>query len=329
MILTRAPLRISLFGGGTDVPEYFSKFTGHVISFTFNKFVYVAIHPRFETSFRLAYADLELADTVTDIRHPIIRNALLMKDFTKPLEIHSIADIPSAGSGLGSSSAYSLALLKALNNMKGYFSSPSQLAEEAYYLERELCKDSVGKQDHYASSFGGLNHLEFQKSGEVKVTPIIENNLVDEIEKSSILIYTGIQRSAKPLLQEQSKNILQQKTIERYHRVRDLSLEALSRFKSGDMNQIGELLHESWNLKKGFYNGVSNTAVDEIYERARNAGASGGKLLGAGGGGFIYLWVDPRKRQRVKEKLSDLISMDIRIELSGVKSVLGGLGELP
>ncbi len=302
MIISKTPMRLSFVGGGSDLPSYYREFGGAVLSTSINKFVYLTINKRFGPGFRVSYSRTEEVDSVAKIEHKIVRNTLLSLgvDGAGPddgVEITSIADIPSRGSGLGSSSAFTVGLLHALHAYKGRYRAKSQLASEACEIEIERCGEPIGKQDQFATAFGGLNVICFHRDDSVTVEPVLVSaEVMDEIESELVMFYTGVGRSASDLLKVQSEEVAADsgkqrtlgKMVEMVYTLRD-------GITAGDVRMVGDILHENWMMKKSLAGGISNPLIDEAYERACKAGARGGKLLGAGGGGFL-VFSAPRER---------------------------------
>ena len=326
-IAARAPFRLSFAGGGTDLPSFFNTATGTVLSTTIDKYVYVVINSRdhifgqgiddpFSYKFRLSYSNTENVQSADQISHPIVREALKLLRIDEPLDIATMADVP-AGTGLGSSGTFSVCLLHALHTYKGDPINPQQLAEEAAHIEINLLNRSVGKQDHYAAAFGGLNTYNFYNDGTVEVNPLdIDLFAINTIFESLILLNTGISRSSTSVLDEQNANSANNRdyllTIKRHaEQVRELIIEGF------DVAKFGQLLHDTWTQKRKLATKVSSTHIDELYETALRNGAIGGKICGAGGGGFLLLVGDPEKRNTTKQSLRQLSAMDFKYESEG------------
>lgn len=323
MIITRTPLRVSFFGGGTDLPAFYLREQGAVVSTSIDKYVYITINkltPYFRHRILLKYSQSELVDSVDDIRHPIIREAMKMTGVVDRVEITSMADIP-AGTGLGSSSAYAVALLHALHTFKGEFVSAARLAEEACEIEIQRLKDPIGKQDQYIAAYGGICHIRFNPDESVFVDPVIcAYETKRALEEHLLMFYTGVTRSAGEIL-----NVQRTATADKMEvliRMRDLCTEALHVLRQGkSLNRFGELLHESWQYKRTIVDTISNDAIDDYYERALAAGALGGKLLGAGGGGFLLFYVEKQNQHRVREALCNLQELPFHFEPQGSKVI--------
>ena len=291
MLVTRTPMRISLGGGGTDLPSYYSRYGGFLVSAAINKYVYVILNRRFEDSIRVSYSKTEIVDSVDDIEHPIVREALRMMEIDGGLEIVSIADLP-ASTGLGSSSSFTVGLLNALHTFKREHVTPQQLAEEAYTIEVEILKEPIGKQDQYIGAFGGITSLEIQRDGQVHVSPVqVGDSGIHEIESNVLLFYTGIQRKASEVLEEQNQAVSdgEEQVVEAMHAIKAIGYEVKEALEAGDVTRFGELLRRHWEVKKLLSSKVSSSQIDTWYETALQYGVLGGKIIGAGGGGFFML----------------------------------------
>lgn len=326
MIISKTPFRVSFAGGGSDLPEFFRQSYGAVVSSAIDKFVYLAIHRFFESRFVLKYSRTEVADSVDQIEHPLIRECLRLVGSEEFLEITSFADIPSSGSGLGSSSAFSVGLINALLCLKGRMPSYETCAAHACEVEIETLGEPIGKQDQYAAAYGGLNYIRFNADGSVQVDPIIlERASWEAIDDRLLLFYTGVTRRSSDVLVEQRRNILTDpERLGDLSRIRDQADELRGSLAEGDIDAIGRAMHEGWARKKRMATGVSSPAFDSIYETARSAGAIGGKLLGAGGGGFFLFYVLPRNRQAVIDSLSRLRHIDFHLERQGTRIIYVG-----
>jgi D-glycero-alpha-D-manno-heptose-7-phosphate kinase len=325
MIISRTPFRISLFGGGTDYPAWFREHGGAVVGTAIDKYCYLTVRrlpPFFEHKSRIVYSQIELVHDHAEVRHPAVRGVLTEKGITEGLEIHHDADLP-ARSGLGSSSAFTVGLLNALNAFNGRMVSKRELGLEAIRIEQDVLKESVGCQDQLWAAFGGLNHIEFFPDGEFAVSPIIlPAGRREELRQSLMLFFTGFSRFASDFAQDQLKNINQRKNQLRAMAGMVNSAIDILRDVRAPIRELGELLHQSWVLKRELANSVSNARIDEIYEAGCAAGATGGKLLGAGGGGFMVFVVEPERREAVREKLKNLIYVSFGFDAEGSKIVL-------
>jgi len=289
MILSRAPTRITLGGGGTDLKSYYSKHGGFLIAGAIDRYCTILANRKFDDGIRLSYSQTENRDKVADIEHRIFRAALEFSGIGKGIELHSTADVPAA-CGLGSSSTFTVALLNALHAYKKDFVTQEQLAEEACHIEIEILGEPIGKQDQYLAAFGGLTCLTFDKNGDVLVEPLrISPEGLDELENSTLLFFTGKQRSASEILYEQNEKSEQDNVemTQNLDQVKEIGLETRRYLERGQVDMLGELLHAHWEIKKRRSQKISNPFFDECYEVARKNGAQGGKLVGAGGGGFF------------------------------------------
>lgn len=324
MIVSRAPVRFSLGGGGSDLPAYASRFGGYVISAAIDKYIYVTANKRFYRDIRLAYSKTEIVPDVGAIEHPIFREALRLVGIEQGIELTSVADLP-ANSGLGSSSTFTVALLNALHAYKREFVSSRQLAEEACAIEIERLGEPIGKQDQYIAAFGNVAAMTFEPDGTVHVEPVpMRDEVLDELESNLVIVYSGIERPARVVLAEQGRRLaLDDGTAERMHRIKALGHEVHRILTSGDLDAYGELLHEHWTNKRKLATSMTDAALDELYEAARGAGAIGGKLMGAGGGGFFMLYVRPADRRRVQEAMAQrgLRLLRFRFDLDGARIV--------
>jgi D-glycero-alpha-D-manno-heptose-7-phosphate kinase len=305
MIVSRAPVRFSLGGGGTDLLSYSLEHGGFLVAAAIDKFVVVSVARRFYENIRLAYSKLEMVDTVDQIEHRIFREALRFTQLHKALELHSVADVP-ANSGLGSSSSFTVALLNGLHAFKRDFVPIEQLAREACHIEIDLLKEPIGKQDQYIAAYGGITAFTFNKDGSVDTERLpIQDAVVDELESNLLIFYSGVERSASVVLAEQGQKIQQNKdqAVERMHRIKALGHDTKRLLLEGNLDTYGELLHEHWTNKRKLASKMTDSVIDEHYEAARKAGALGGKLMGAGGGGFFMFYVRPLDRRRVYETL--------------------------
>jgi len=319
MIVTRTPLRISLIGGGTDMPAFYKKHAGIVISFSIDKYVYVITNEKFDGTYRICYSKTENVEKVGDIEHDIIRETLKQHKVTGG-EFVVVSDIPGHGTGLGSSSALTVGLLKAITNTH----EPAVLAENAFMIENEKCGHPVGKQDQYASAYGGVNHILFGRNS-VKVTPLnFSDQWKCDLEKNSLLLWTGIQRDGNKILEKQRKSFSLGNNVSFGIQMADLAHVFYQELlDNASYRRLGELMDEAWKLKKFFADGVSNSNIDVLYEKAVNAGAFGGKLLGAGGGGFLFLLADPVTHDIIQER-TGLRKIEYKISNTGSEVIYDG-----
>ena len=326
MIISKTPVRLSFFGGGTDYPDYYLKHGGSVLSTTINKYIYITVNKLNEFSnykFKIVYSNFEKCYNISEIQHPVIRACLTYLNIESPLEIHVISDLP-AKSGLGSSSSFTVGLLNALFAYLGKEVSKKELAQMAIHIEKNILKERVGVQDQLAASFGGLNTMNFNKNGDLIVKPFdIPNTRLNELKESLVMYYTGITRFAHQVLEEQVENTKKNIITDELNEINKLVEEGktvLSEHNS--LDKFGEIMNKSWNLKRGLSKSISNNYLDEIYNRAIKAGALGGKLLGAGGGGFFIFYVPQKNMLNFKIKLNDLILIDFDFENKGSRIIL-------
>ncbi len=293
MILSRAPLRITLGGGGTDLESYYAKHGGgFLIAAAVDKYITILANRRFYDSIRLSYSKMEIKDKVADIEHRLFREALKLLGIERGIELHSAADVP-ANCGLGTSSSFTVALLNALHAYKREFVPQKQLASEACHIEIDILGEPIGKQDQYMAAFGGLTCLTFDASGEVLVEPLLmTNGALEQLESNILLFFTGKERLASKILREQDERSKQNdpEMIENLHQIKRIGLETKRYLEKGQVDALGELLHEHWEMKRKRSHKISDPFIDECYEVARKRGASGGKLVGAGGGGFLMFY---------------------------------------
>jgi D-glycero-alpha-D-manno-heptose-7-phosphate kinase len=324
MIISRTPLRVSFVGGGTDLPGFCNKERGAVVSTAIKKYVYIVIHKSFDTKNILAYSKREIVDSVDQIQNTRIREAMKMTGITKGIEIHSLAEVP-AGTGLGSSSSFTIGLLNALYAYQGKFVSAERLAKEATEIEINILKEPIGRQDQYAAAFGGLNKIEFL-GDDVKIRPIIcDKKTKQKLQNNLLLFYLGGEREAKSILSQQNKNITEDESIFKMHlNMRTLADEMERYLLNDDISKFGELLHKNWLLKQNLVKGISNERINNYYQKALNNGAIGGKLLGAGGTGFLLIYAEPEKQNAVRKALEDLREYALEFDTEGSKIIYLG-----
>lgn len=316
MIITKTPFRISLCGGGSDLPAYYKKNGGAVISTTINKYMYITSHPSFDKDVTtLKYSKIEKVKNIDDIKHPIFKECLKYENM-EGLEITSIADVPQ-NTGLGSSSSFTVGLLYNLKSYKKEVISKEDLANLACEMEINKVGSPIGKQDQYAASYGGFNFYEFKKDGSVKVEPvIISKKALKDLERNLILLYVGGEHDSSIILTEQSKNITETDKEKGQMRIVELTYELKEELKKDNIDFVGEVLHENWLIKKTLASGITNKKFDDLYEKALKNGATGGKILGAGGRGFFLFYV-PLKKQKDFLKKMELPEMKFKFESSG------------
>ena len=308
MILSRAPLRITLGGGGTDLKSYYSKYGGFLIAAGINRYCTILANKRFYDSIRLSYSQMEIRDSVDEIEHRIFRESLRLVGITNRIELHSTADVP-ANSGLGSSSTFTVALLNALHTYQGDFVSRKELAEEACHVEIDILGEPIGKQDQYMAAFGGITCLTFDKDGAVLVEPLrLTDEVLDQLESNLLFFFTGKERSASEILREQDEKSKKNDPAmdNNLHQVKDIGLKTREYLERGDVDMLGELLRTHWEIKKKRSQKMSDSFIDECYEVALKSGAVGGKLMGAGGGGFFMFYCKSDKKAKVSEALNKM-----------------------
>ncbi len=335
MIIARAPFRLPIGGGGTDLPSYFEQFEGSLITAAINKYMYLNINePAVSNVIKVGYSRTEIVPfpKFENIQHDIVRETIKYLQARKPLEINSVADL-SAGTGMGSSSSYTVALLKALNTLYKKDKSVQDLAEEACMVEINLCKKPIGKQDQYAAAFGGIIQMNIAKDGKVNVEHLeLDKEVIHELEDRLMMFYTDIQRDANIILGEQSQKIKAAfssnnekgsnfTALDAMHKIKEIGLEIKKCLFSGDIDQIGNLMHDHWTIKKKVSTNMSNPSIDAWYNLAVTQGALGGKIMGAGGGGFFVFIVKKGSRTSLKNALekSGLKHMDFKFDFEGVK----------
>jgi len=319
MIISRTPFRISFFGGGTDYPAWYRRHGGAVLAATINKYCYLNcryLPPFFEHRIRVVYSKIENCQKAAEIQHPSVRETLRYLKFERGVEIHHDGDLPGR-SGMGSSSAFTVGLLHALYALQGKAVGKRQLAEQSIHLEQDILKETVGSQDQVCAAYGGLNRISFLQSGDFSVQPMtLLPERLRELNSHLMLFFTGIKRTASDVASSYVASMEERAALlKRLHEFVDRSGEILN--GGGDLMPFGELLHQAWLAKRALSDKVSNASVDALFEDARAAGAVGGKLLGAGGGGFVLLFVPPAKQAKVKKQLRRLIHVPFEFEFGG------------
>ena len=308
MIISQTPLRVSFLGGGSDLPSYFRRNGGAVLSVAIDQSVYITVSRKFDNALRVSYSRTEEVEHASQVEHPLVREVLSLLGIEGGVEITSVADIPARGTGLGSSSSFTVGLLNALHAYSGRHATADRLAEESCHVEIDRCGEPIGKQDQYAAAFGGFNFIRFHPDDTVEVTRMVcLPSLVAELQSRLLFFYTGITRSASSLLQQQSANVGTPgaKSDATSHLVK-LAEQAFSELCSGKLDSLGPMLHEAWQTKKQIADGISNGAIDEAYQAAICAGAQGGKLLGAGGGGFLMFLAPVDRHNCIRSALQSL-----------------------
>jgi len=322
VIISRTPLRISFVGGGSDLPAFYHREPGAVVTTAINKYIYITVNKKFDDRIRASYSITEMVDRVEDLRHELIREALRVVGVTGGIEITSISDIPSRGTGLGSSSTYTVGLLHALHAYTGRHAGAQRLAEEACEIELDRCGKPIGKQDQYIAAYGGLQFLRFEADG-VRVEPLVTNaGFRARLQSYLLLMYTGLTRNADVILEEQGRNLRDTGSARaNTARLRDLAFELRSALLDQQLDAVGEILNAGWRLKRGLAPGITSSEINEWYDRARAAGATGGKVLGAGGGGFLLLFAAPDRHDVIARALPELRAVPFKFEPQGSRII--------
>lgn len=327
MILTRTPFRVSFFGGGTDYPAWYEKHGGAVLSCSIDKYCYLSARWRpafFPEKSRVVWSEIELVNAHAELHHPAVRAALEYLEIERGVEIHHFADLPSR-TGLGSSSAFTVGLLAALREMKGESPGPAELAHQAIHVEQRMLKETVGIQDQIQTAHGGLNLVRIAKDGHYSLWPLVlPPGRMEALQSHLMLFYSGISRHASPIAAEQVRAIGAGERDEALRLMADIAVRAADVLQNGRLSEFGDMLNQAWVIKRSLSPNVSNSQVDELYESARRAGATGGKLLGAGGGGFVLVFARPEKQAAIREALQEYLEVPFRIEFSGSRVVYRG-----
>ena len=325
MIISKTPFRISFFGGGTDYPEWYHENGGSVLATTIDKYCYIScrhLPPFFEHKHRIVYSKIESVKTTEEIQHPVVRAVLSNLSITDGLEIHHDADLP-ARSGLGSSSSFTVGLINVLNALKGLQISKQDLAKQATYIEQEVLKETVGSQDQVLAAFGGFNRIDFHPDDSFNISPVIINkDLVGQLQSHMLLFFTGLSRFSSDIARDKVSNFTNR--FQELTRIKEMVDEGMSILQSPStpIMDLGKLMHESWKLKRSLSDKVSTPKIDEIYETGIKAGAVGGKILGAGGGGFILFFAEPKNHKKIRERLKRLVHVAFNFENIGSKIVV-------
>jgi len=324
VIITRTPLRVSFAGGATDLPSFYRSYGGGAVtSAAIDRYVHVLVNRKFDRSIRVAYSRTENVDHLDDLQHPIFREAMRATGLHEAIEVHTIADIPGEGTGLGSSSTLTVGLLNAFYAYQGILKDPAELAREACEIEMERLHGASGKQDDYIAAFGGVQYLEFHADESVRVAPIpLSVRDRDALSEHISLFYTGLTRTAQDLLQRQSERTSVNRPA--LERMRDLAREARDAIARVDFERLGAILDEGWTLKRGLSSGISNEAIDAQYAAAKAAGAWGGKITGAGGGGFFMLVHPPERSHEIARALAPMERLPVRITPEGSRILFVG-----
>jgi D-glycero-alpha-D-manno-heptose-7-phosphate kinase len=319
MIISKTPMRMSFVGGGSDLSSFYRKYGGAVVSTGIDKYMYITVNRKFDSGIRASYSLTEEVDAAHEIKHPLIRAGLNLVGIEGGIELASMADIPSRGTGLGSSSSFTVGLLHALYGFKNQYVSDERLASEACHIEIEICGDPIGKQDQYAAAYGGLNYIRFHPDESVSVDPIICNaETLQQMQEHILVFYTGRSRGAGELLAEQSKRTASEKRMQdTLIKMVSLAEDLKRELEHNNLDAFGEILHENWTLKKTLVEGISDSELDEWYETGRRAGALGGKLLGAGRGGFMMFFAPPDRHAAIIHALPNLREVGFRFDHNG------------
>lgn len=323
MIISKTPLRISFVGGGSDIESFYSKSAGAVIATSIDKYVYITVNKKFDDHIRVSYSKTEEVTNVDEIEHKLVKEILKFHKIKGGVEITSIADIPSRGTGMGSSSSFGVGLLHCLYAYRNKYVSAAKLAQEASFIEIKKCKEPIGKQDHYSAAFGGFNFIQFNGDGSVKIEPLIfEKKTKDNLKRNLLLFYTGITRSASRILKEQVNNIsISPKKMRMMEEMVRLAYELKTDLQENRLDSFGEILHRNWVLKKELAQEISNPTIDKWYDSALKSGATGGKLLGAGGGGFLLFFAPEKKHAKIVAALNELRPVPFDFDKEGSKII--------
>jgi len=322
MIVSKTPLRMSFVGGGSDLPAFYREEVGAVLSTTIDKYMYICVNRKFDGSIRISYSKTENVKHRNDVEHPLVREALEMVDIDEGIEIVSMADIPSKGAGLGSSSTYTVGLLNALYAYRNRFVSKEELASQACEIEISRCNEPIGKQDQYAAAYGGLNFIRFHPDESVSVDPVMcKPDLVRQIEDFTLVFFTGLTRSASAVLSHQLEAMKTTHSRMLMRRMVALAYDMKQQLESGTLEHFGDLLDENWHLKTQLSSRITDPQIELWYERGMSQGALGGKLLGAGNGGFLMFYAPPHRHAQIKTALFDLKPVKFSFERSGTQIV--------
>ena len=323
MIISRTPLRMSFAGGGSDLPAYYEQEPGCVVSCAINKYIYINVNPKFDHHIRVSYSVTEIVEGVEEVKHELVREALKLVDISGGIEITSISDIPSTGTGMGSSSAYTVGLLNALYAFKGKHVGAEQLGRESSWIEIVKCGKPIGKQDQYIAAYGGLQYIQFNPDGAVFTDPVIcKTETRVELDRNLLLMYTGITRSANDVLAQQSQKTATDPEVRSTLRtMTQIATHLRDALTANQLEEFGKSLHEAWILKKTLVSSISNDRINDWYETALRKGALGGKLLGAGGGGFLLFYAPQELHQVIIEALPGMQHTPFRMEPQGSKII--------
>jgi len=322
MIISRTPLRISFFGGGTDLRAFYELESGAVLSTAINKYIFVTVNKKFDDHIRISYSKTEIVEKIEEVKHDLVREAMKLTGVNRGIELTTIADIPSQGTGLASSSSFTVGVLHVLHAYKGEHISAEILARESCKIEIDIVGEPIGKQDQYIVAYGGLQFIQFNKDGSVFINPIIcEKKMKEELQNNLMLFYTGITRRSNTILSEQKENSASKK-LEELRILKELAFRCKKALEiDKTLDEFGYLLDESWKIKKSLATGITNPKIDEMYNIAKGAGALGGKIVGAGGGGFLLLYVPEEKRKNLRAALAPLKETPFCFEQQGSKII--------
>ncbi len=323
MIISRTPLRMSFVGGGSDFPCFYREFGGAVVSMAINRYVYITVNRKFDQAIRVSYSQTEEAGSVKHIKHPLVREAMTLLKLDGGVEITSIADIPSRGTGLGSSSSFTVGLLHALHAFSGRYVSAGRLAKEACEIEIGRCREPIGKQDQYAAAFGGLNFIQFNRDDSVSVDPIVcRRETLARLQENLVVFYTGITRNASEILRSQQAALAtEKKKQEMLKSMVRLAHDLRAELQANNVDALGEIVHANWELKRRLSDGISTNEIDAWYAAARKHGALGGKLLGAGAGGFLMFYARQEHHDAIARSLHGLRRVAVGLEMQGSKII--------
>jgi len=322
MIISQTPLRISFVGGGTDFEDFYRRYQGRVLSTTIDKYFYIGLNSRFDGKIKISYSEIEMVDQSGQIKHPLVKAALEEARIERGIDIVSLSDVPAfkTGLGLGSSSSFTVGLLNCIYNFLGKNPLPDVLAQKACEIEIEKAGSPIGKQDQYASAFGGLNMICFNTNGSIEVQPVfLTPKIKEDFQKHLLIFFTGKERSANTILSEQKQNI--DKKFEFLKKMSDMVPIFKSAIERGDFKEAGKILHTNWMLKRELASGISNPQIEQMYEATLKAGAFGGKILGAGGGGFLLIMAPPERHAQIIESLKEYKQFSFLFSESGSKII--------
>jgi D-glycero-alpha-D-manno-heptose-7-phosphate kinase len=320
MIVVRTPLRISFLGGGTDFPDYYRNHGGLVLSTAIDKYIYVIVKQRFDNMIYVNYSRKEIVENVDEIQHELVREAMRITGVERGVEITTLADVPSSGTGLGSSSSVTVALLQALYSYSGRLVTAETLARKACEIEIDICNKPIGMQDQFIAAYGGFREISFEKNDAVMVSELdLDDGLIRRLNRNMMLFYTNVTRPSESILTEQRENI--SKREDKLLGLRELAQQARDCLQNDDLSDFGDMLHKGWELKRGLASGVSNQVLDNLYNAGRKAGAIGGKIAGAGGGGFLLLYAPLAAQDNVRNVLSNLRELPFLFERDGSRVV--------